>query len=191
MQRRVTALEENAPHSQTAKMNNHQATAEQLYASWLDASSKLPQDMLWDCGVANRKMKIAGLYVREESEQLYMTFYVDEHWASKVCRPLSEWNKPFDIAQWAPLAQVITNPTIDYEEGMDSREYLGLIRPDTKWRHYKGGIYAFQYACYDEADGKIIVVYKDEKGIPFGRPVSEWRQKIDWQGQKVQRFTVV
>jgi hypothetical protein len=63
----------------------------------------------------------------------------------------------------------------------------------SRWRHYKSGkIYYVQCAAISEATQEPLVVYHwVGYSLPFARPLSEWEETVEWEGQKVPRFRPV
>ena len=62
------------------------------------------------------------------------------------------------------------------------------------WRHYRGNSYkVFEIAL--DSDDEWVVVYEPLYGGAvaklFTRPVAEWREIVEWQGQKVERFVKI
>jgi hypothetical protein len=53
------------------------------------------------------------------------------------------------------------------------------IRPHTKWRHYKGGVYTVVAVGHDSETKAPVVVYADNNGEVWVRPVSMWFEKVD------------
>lgn len=68
--------------------------------------------------------------------------------------------------------------------------------PGEIWRHYKGNDYLVLHRARMEHDGQWMVVY-----VTFGklhdetsrwvRPLSEWVNIVEHEGERVQRFTFV
>ena len=62
------------------------------------------------------------------------------------------------------------------------------------WRHYKGNSYkVFEIAL--NSDDEWVVVYEPlyENAVAklFTRPVAEWCEVVEWQGQKGERFVKI
>ncbi len=70
--------------------------------------------------------------------------------------------------------------------------------PHSHWRHYKSsGGEDYTYEVVDIAEhsetGEAMVVYRALYGEwhLYTRPLSMWFDIIEWQGQRVQRFTEI
>lgn len=65
-----------------------------------------------------------------------------------------------------------------------------LVKPESKWRHYKGGEYTIKDIVVQEEDNELAVVYQPlaHPDVRFTRPLSVWDEKVEWDGQTVQRF---
>jgi hypothetical protein len=63
------------------------------------------------------------------------------------------------------------------------------------YRHYKGDLYKiYELALHSNDDVWMVIyepLYKNPDAAFFTRPLSEWHELIDWNGQKVQRFSLV
>ncbi len=63
-----------------------------------------------------------------------------------------------------------------------------------QYRHYKGDPYKVLGIALDSNE-QWVVVYEPLYGNPaaplFTRPVSEWRQEVEWEGKKVARFSKI
>lgn len=59
-------------------------------------------------------------------------------------------------------------------------------------RHYKGGLYVVIATAKLEATEELMYVYRNEAtGETWVRPQAEFDDIVEWQGQRVTRFTVV
>jgi len=61
------------------------------------------------------------------------------------------------------------------------------------WRHYKVNNYRVVGLAMHSDDTPSVVyepLYECEYSL-FTRPLREWREVVEWQGQKVERFTLV
>jgi hypothetical protein len=57
------------------------------------------------------------------------------------------------------------------------------------YRHFKGGIYEALYLARDSEDHeKQMVVYKNEKGEVWVRPLEMWEEHIERDGYSGPRF---
>jgi hypothetical protein len=63
------------------------------------------------------------------------------------------------------------------------------------YRHYKGDLYkVFALALHSNDEVWMVVyepLYENPDAPYFTRPLSEWTEIMDWEGQKVQRFSPV
>ena len=60
--------------------------------------------------------------------------------------------------------------------------------------HYKGDKYRVTDIALHSNDDEWMVVYEPMYDAPvklFTRPLREWGEEVDWQGQKVRRFSKV
>ena len=60
------------------------------------------------------------------------------------------------------------------------------------FRHYKGDYYkVFGYALHSN-DGEWMIVYEPQYENPdapfFTRPLREWDEVVEWNGEKIERF---
>ncbi len=62
-----------------------------------------------------------------------------------------------------------------------------------KFRHYKGDHYEVYALALHSNDEEWMVVYKPLYENPdadlFTRPLREWFERVEWQGEFVKRFT--
>ena len=59
------------------------------------------------------------------------------------------------------------------------------------YRHYKGNLYKVIDFALHSTDEWVVVyqgLYKDTAAKLFTRPVSEWFEIVEWQGNRVPRF---
>ncbi len=64
--------------------------------------------------------------------------------------------------------------------------------PGTRWRHYKGGQYLILDCVILEATQTPLVVYTPFNSVlHFARPLSEWGELVEFDGQRVPRFKPV
>ncbi len=63
------------------------------------------------------------------------------------------------------------------------------------WHYKQGDLYKVYALALSSNDDEWMVVYApmyDNPAAPlFTRPLKEWREVVEWEGQKVQRFTKV
>ncbi len=63
------------------------------------------------------------------------------------------------------------------------------------YRHYKGDQYKVVLIALHSGDDEWMVVYKPMYANPaapfFTRPLREWGEVVDFEGQKLKRFTKV
>ena len=66
------------------------------------------------------------------------------------------------------------------------------MEPGSKWRHYKGNVYALVALCRLEATKEPHVVYVRAETYPYGeywcRPLSEWSEEV---AEGTRRFTLL
>ena len=67
------------------------------------------------------------------------------------------------------------------------------VMVDGRYRHYKQSTYKVIALALREEDNEPCVVYQAEYGdkITFTRPVSNWIEKVNSNGSKVNRFTLI
>ena len=59
----------------------------------------------------------------------------------------------------------------------------------SRWRHYKGGIYAVIACAVDEATLEPVVVYRGEaRRHLWTRPLAAWTEVVEHDGARVPRF---
>ncbi|WDI05157.1 DUF1653 domain-containing protein (plasmid) [Paenibacillus urinalis] len=62
----------------------------------------------------------------------------------------------------------------------------------SRWQHYKGGLYVISDIGIDASrheDGKAVWYYReDEPDQKFYRPLLEWHNPIEYEGEVVPRF---
>lgn len=56
------------------------------------------------------------------------------------------------------------------------------------YRHYKGSNYRVLVVAKSEKDGTPHVVYENQDGEVYTRPVAEWEDLVDYEGKFIQRF---
>ncbi len=64
---------------------------------------------------------------------------------------------------------------------------------NSRWQHYKGGIYKVHAVGLLESTGEEMVIYHDEKSLngylaPWIRPLREWTNLIEYNGAIHHRF---
>ena len=66
-------------------------------------------------------------------------------------------------------------------------------RPGEQYRHYKGDLYKIVLLAEHSNDNEWMVVYEPMYENPdapfFTRPLREWSELVEWQGEKKKRFT--
>ncbi|MBP9750575.1 MAG: DUF1653 domain-containing protein [Candidatus Peribacteraceae bacterium] len=61
--------------------------------------------------------------------------------------------------------------------------------PGQRYRHYKGGRYEVVAVATLEATHEPLVVYRAEAdGAVWARPLSQWSETVEHEGQTVARF---
>lgn len=72
---------------------------------------------------------------------------------------------------------------------------VGAPKKGEVYRHYKGDQYRIVDLALHSNDDEWMVVYEPMYENPaaplFTRPLQQWREIIDWQDQKVTRFTKI
>ncbi|MEC5404702.1 DUF1653 domain-containing protein [Paraburkholderia sp. MPAMCS5] len=64
--------------------------------------------------------------------------------------------------------------------------------PNTRYRHFKGGIYELVCEATLESDPAVtMIVYKASNGSIWTRPASVFFEVIEHEGVKVPRFAVI
>lgn len=65
-------------------------------------------------------------------------------------------------------------------------------KPGEVFKHYKGDLYKVRDLALHSNDEEWMVVYEPMYENPaaplFTRPLKEWRQVVEWEGNKVERF---
>ncbi len=63
------------------------------------------------------------------------------------------------------------------------------------WRHYKGDNYRVTGLALNSVDDTWMVLYEPlyENAATefFTRPLSQWREVVEWEGKKVERFVKI
>ena len=62
------------------------------------------------------------------------------------------------------------------------------------YRHYKGDDYRVQALALDTVTRQWVVVYEplyESNAALFTRPLSEWNEAVDWDGEQATRFMQV
>ena len=63
------------------------------------------------------------------------------------------------------------------------------------YRHYKGDSYKVQGFALHSNDEEWMVIYEPMYESPdaplFTRPLREWRELVEWEGRKTERFSKV
>lgn len=84
----------------------------------------------------------------------------------------------------------------DDQLAKELKEGLAKVPIGSKWTHYKNpdSLYEIKELGVLEADDSICVIYRSLKikdKPTFVRPLSEWIEEVEWQGQTVPRFKKV
>jgi hypothetical protein len=62
--------------------------------------------------------------------------------------------------------------------------------PGQRFRHYKGGLYEVVAVARLEATHEPLVVYRAEvDGTVWARPLAQWSETVEHEGQSVTRFS--
>jgi hypothetical protein len=81
---------------------------------------------------------------------------------------------------------------IPYEQLLDMvASARNKVKPGSLWQHYRGGQFVVSDIAVMESGNEPAVVYSaaEQPQISFIRPLSEWSENVDWNGQTHQRFT--
>jgi hypothetical protein len=71
-------------------------------------------------------------------------------------------------------------------------EFDALLRPGRIFCHYKGGLYSIVCTSADEETHELLVTYhSNKKGGNTTRTVDKFMAWVDYEGEKVPRFTIV
>lgn len=87
----------------------------------------------------------------------------------------------------------------DYKKSFDEitaeiTEAAKVITIGATYRHYKGmGDYKPVLFAIREEDNELCVVYQrvDRPELHFTRPVAEWIETVEWEGQSTPRFRLL
>ena len=64
-----------------------------------------------------------------------------------------------------------------------------------QYRHYKGDLYRIVLLAEHSNDDEWMVVYEPMYENPdapyFTRPLRDWSQEVEWEGERMRRFTKV
>jgi hypothetical protein len=67
-------------------------------------------------------------------------------------------------------------------------------KPGEVYKHYKGDNYRVRDLALHSNDDEWMVVYEpmyeNEDADLFTRPLREWDEEVEWEGEKVKRFTL-
>jgi hypothetical protein len=73
-------------------------------------------------------------------------------------------------------------------------ELLALLetgpKAGSRWVHYKtGNVYSVNYPVILESTQELLVCYcRLNSHVHFARPLREWTEPVEWEGQRVPRF---
>ena len=61
------------------------------------------------------------------------------------------------------------------------------------WRHYKGHFVQIMTIAVLEATLEPVVIYwrRTDARVVWARPLTQWREEVDFDGQRVPRFSLV
>lgn len=64
------------------------------------------------------------------------------------------------------------------------------IAPGSRWQHYKGGRYVVVDVVIIERTDEVGIMYRslDHPTVIFMRPLVEWQDVVEHEGEKVFRF---
>jgi hypothetical protein len=81
------------------------------------------------------------------------------------------------------------------EEELSRRliEAAQAVSVGARYKHYKGKLYKVISLAILEATNEICVIYQAQygKNLTFIRPLTDWLEKVEWQGKTLNRFTKV
>src|SRR5579875_1718610 len=66
-----------------------------------------------------------------------------------------------------------------------------MPRPGSRWRHYKGNEYIVKGLTMHSETMEYMVLYEDEKGTSWVRPLSMWEEMIEKPNYKGPRFMLI
>ena len=68
-----------------------------------------------------------------------------------------------------------------------------MIAPESRWQHYKGGKYVVIDVVVIERTLELGVIYRslEHPTFSFLRPLVEWQDVVEYEGNKVFRFRKV
>lgn len=79
-------------------------------------------------------------------------------------------------------------------KGFKPPEQENTLRVGEIYKHYKGDSYEVIGIALHSNDDIWMVVYKPLYENPdsdlFTRPLSDWRNVVEWEGKEVERFTL-
>lgn len=67
-------------------------------------------------------------------------------------------------------------------------------QPWSQWRHYGGAVYEVITLALIEVDKEPVVVYRRcprDSSFVWCRPLSQWNQEVQHNGETVRRFTEI
>ena len=62
-----------------------------------------------------------------------------------------------------------------------------LIPPGSQWRHWKGGLYVAVDLAIEHDTTEVLVIYRDEDGVRWARPVTEWAETMSHGARRFER----
>ena len=75
------------------------------------------------------------------------------------------------------------------------KEASALVEVGARYRHYKypDQEYVLKSLAILEADESVAVVYEGQYGVfaSYIRPLSSWVETVEWEGQRVPRFSKI
>lgn len=90
-----------------------------------------------------------------------------------------------------------SNQVEDYEKKLAAKD-AEIVRPTLdhsgnamRYRHHKGGIYTLLSTGTHTETGEQVVVYTDQGGRVWVRPLSMWSEMVEVDGEMVPRFEEV
>lgn len=72
-------------------------------------------------------------------------------------------------------------------------EAAKIVKVGVEYKHYKNKSYQVLGLAILEATNEICVVYQAQYGkkLTFIRPLVNWLEKVQWKGEKLQRFSKI
>ena len=67
------------------------------------------------------------------------------------------------------------------------------VEPGTRWQHYKGNEYIVEHVALTEDTNEVVIVYSaiSHPTVSFVRPLKRWLEMVDWNEQRLPRYTKI